>query len=204
MIVLYFLLALSIFSAASAFAAGPSRAVVIVIASLIFGGVIFSRVWPKNFEGYLMLLGYGALFIVFSVGAGIASGAMLRARRYWLAVLFFVPMSYFIWNTQSNESEQTKEQMMATEFVTNNNQIAQLAGGPFKVFLSSYSSYNADTKSGHYDFVITGSKKLNVNVAVSRQSQTPTFSISCASDLSSGQREAEENACLQLPVLLSK
>lgn len=55
-----------------------------------------------------------------------------------------------------------------------------------------------------YDFAIVGSNPFNLILGLSRQSDTPKFSIACATKLSMGQREGGKDDCLQSPLPLPK
>jgi hypothetical protein len=126
---------LGVFAAICAYSYGKGAG--IVLAALIFLGIVLSLVAPDTFQAYLMLVGYGSGLVILASGLGLAAGAQLKAKRYWLSVLLFLPFPYMIWNTQSNESTRAEEKALAFEFVMNNKQVAELAGWPFKVIPSS-------------------------------------------------------------------
>jgi hypothetical protein len=196
--------ALGVFAAICAYAFGARWGAGIVLAAIILGGVVLSLVAPATFQGYLMLVGYGAGLVVLASGLGLTAGVQLKAKRYLLSVLLFLPFPYLIWTTQSNESKQTEEKALAFEFVMSNKQVAELAGGPFKVLPSSSTTYRGDSTPGRYEFAIVGSNPFNLILAVSRQSDIPKFSIACATKLSMGQREVGKDDCLQSPLPLPK
>ena len=204
MTLIYLCSGLGVFAAVCAYAFGPKSGAGVVLVVIVLVGVVLSVAAPAMFQAYLMFVGYGAGLVLLASGVGLAAGAQLKRKQYWLTALILLTVPYLIWSTHANEARQAEEKALAYEFVTNNKQVAALAGGPFKVFPASSTTYKGDNTPSRYEFSIAGSNPFFVIVNVSQQAGGPKFGIGCATKLSGGQREAFKEDCLQAPLPLPK
>lgn len=179
---------------------GMARALWLLLAIAILVGVAAFMSSANDFQAFLMITSFGFPLIAGSAALGIASGLNIRKRKFFIAVLCLLPFPYFLWSTYHSEVKKKNEEQLALEFITHNQQVSKLIGGPVEVFPALSTRY-PDADKGRYEYSIKG-KKLYAIVNVSRSSGKPVFSLACVTTLSMGYREAGKDDCQQSPVPL--
>lgn len=96
------------------------------------------------------------------------------------------------------------EGQQALDYITLNEQMIKLVGGPVKASLSSSTNYSHDRNRGRYNFGIASQKRFFAIVDVDRSSGKPEFKLACVTTLSMGERQAGKDDCLQSTIPLPK
>lgn len=118
-----------------------------------------------------------------------------------IIVLVLIAILLFIYYFRSTENATIEEEHLALDYVTKNNQVIKLVGGPVKANISSTS---LNWRGGRYEFTVYPDGKsisdenyINAIVEVSRSWGKPTFILACIPRLSQGMRDPYKDPCQQ-------
>jgi hypothetical protein len=110
-------------------------------------------------------------------------------------LVIFIGAVTFLIRAHQPRATVVDERALAVEFVRNNAEVMQAAGGNGEVSLLGYSQ--TQNEPAMYEVAVYGAQTLHVFVEASQSAAEPEFRLLCTTPLAYGDRDASKHPCEQ-------
>ncbi|MDB5860122.1 MAG: hypothetical protein JWQ76_3811 [Ramlibacter sp.] len=168
---------------AAAHALGRFKGVGLLVVLLVAGAGVAYVVSSSAALAVGFAVAFALPYIAGALALGVLAGWLLQRRLYWLAPLPFLPFLYFAWSVQNAVRVDPREGELALEYVTQQPQLAVLAGRPVE-------ATQLGTQGDWYAFSLAATRPLYVLLDVRRTSGRPLFKLACVTSVAPSSRAA--------------